>query len=804
MRKKMVIAALLVCSMIFGQVVWAGGKTEVQGNVQTAETTSDEQTETKDEKENQEIMEDKESDAENNVGTEEQQIAEQTSAEEINFVDKTAYVGHSFDIWDSRYDNTKSWSIESSDETICDGLTYASKKDYQTHIVIRAYKEGTANISVKCEGELLYAYRVTVKDLPEDSVCINDTNLIKSMKTQGVDVDDDGIVTKETMEKITELDIDYKNVSDLTGLECAVNMTEFSAYRNENLEDITPILKLEKLTNISLQRTNVSPEQRWQIAKIDSDVTVIKGSYQQVIKSEYVFESKDRPICEFDDAKYGEYGKYHDWGYLETKKEGIIMLHLSYHEYSKDVVVTVEGISADQEIGANYDTEITEGTESCLLDSAGNLWKMYPNPQIERKNVKKYVGGWIYANENETPRFGYALDSDDRLWSENNTLLAKNVKEYSGYYALDKDNVLKNIYNINTDSMENVKKYYEYQNRYPKSTTTYVLKNDGTLWRRKEVGKEQEINSFEKINDEIVDIDQKGYCLKATGEVIEIESGNIEITGAGSFINNPVNNWSDAGKYYVNKEGDTYIKKYIKNENYTEKWDSYRIDYINIGKVNIIQTLGREDMLDSPDEEGNTYEYRVYYLTDDGNLYQFVNDKPAELVEEDVTELSVQYDYIYKTKAGVWKTLDGRSGTMENPIVIYAETYELMDYGVAGDYNLERNGVLILTHVAQTWEDYYEGRECQFARRTDGTIWDITGVPKMILDLKTGAALMGDVNGDGEVNIQDLRIILRYVCGKEELDAGQQSVADVDANGSVDIQDLRKVLRFVCGKEAEL
>ena len=40
--------------------------------------------------------------------------------------------------------------------------------------------------------------------------------------------------------------------------------------------------------------------------------------------------------------------------------------------------------------------------------------------------------------------------------------------------------------------------------------------------------------------------------------------------------------------------------------------------------------------------------------------------------------------------------------------------------------------------------------------------------------------------------------------GEEEFDEDQKSVADVDANGEVDIKDLRKVIRYVSGKESVL
>ena len=62
------------------------------------------------------------------------------------------------------------------------------------------------------------------------------------------------------------------------------------------------------------------------------------------------------------------------------------------------------------------------------------------------------------------------------------------------------------------------------------------------------------------------------------------------------------------------------------------------------------------------------------------------------------------------------------------------------------------------------------------------------------------AGMKGDVDGDGKVDIVDLRLVLRAVCGKVELTDAQTSMADVETDGKVDIQDLRKILRFVCGK----
>lgn len=70
--------------------------------------------------------------------------------------------------------------------------------------------------------------------------------------------------------------------------------------------------------------------------------------------------------------------------------------------------------------------------------------------------------------------------------------------------------------------------------------------------------------------------------------------------------------------------------------------------------------------------------------------------------------------------------------------------------------------------------------------------------------LAEGEMIKGDVNRDGDVNIEDLRIVLRYVCGKVKMDEQQEEIADVIPDGKVDIQDLRKILRYVCGKIDEL
>ncbi|MDO5141368.1 MAG: leucine-rich repeat protein, partial [Eubacteriales bacterium] len=65
----------------------------------------------------------------------------------------------------------------------------------------------------------------------------------------------------------------------------------------------------------------------------------------------------------------------------------------------------------------------------------------------------------------------------------------------------------------------------------------------------------------------------------------------------------------------------------------------------------------------------------------------------------------------------------------------------------------------------------------------------------------------GDVDLSGKVDISDLRLMLRAVCGKVTLAPDQIAAGDItgssdpnDADGKITIADLRRLLRFICGK----
>ncbi len=59
--------------------------------------------------------------------------------------------------------------------------------------------------------------------------------------------------------------------------------------------------------------------------------------------------------------------------------------------------------------------------------------------------------------------------------------------------------------------------------------------------------------------------------------------------------------------------------------------------------------------------------------------------------------------------------------------------------------------------------------------------------------------LMGDVNGDGIVMVEDALFVLRAVAGIEPCDEGDVYVCDLDYDGKLTLKDARKILLYACG-----
>jgi hypothetical protein len=60
------------------------------------------------------------------------------------------------------------------------------------------------------------------------------------------------------------------------------------------------------------------------------------------------------------------------------------------------------------------------------------------------------------------------------------------------------------------------------------------------------------------------------------------------------------------------------------------------------------------------------------------------------------------------------------------------------------------------------------------------------------------AAMMGDVNADGRVNVQDVILVQKHILSPN-LTTAQQAVADVDGNGVINVRDATLIMQYSLG-----
>lgn len=662
------------------------------------------------------------------------------------------------------------WTLTTSDESVCTGnIVFEDEYDNSKRCILefQAHSIGSTLIEVKYNGMLYYAYQVTVTELPDNVIVFPDKNLENELIMRGYDQDRDGYITKEELAEVEILYLSNCNLTDLTGLEWAVNLQEIYLYDNPKLENVDALFALENLEHFNLQHTNVSMRDRWELAKISDYIELYKSENFYLTERGYIFD--EYPNVEIQQGT--DVVEYNN-GSFKALDAGDAVCIVDLESETKEIRIHVEGIPSNQATGATSDKDILQMNADILLDSSGKLWQLYPKVTSLKENLKSYVAGWIYSGT-DAVQYRYDLDQDGILWDGDHAI-ASDVQKCKGHYILDNSYRLKDIYNTDSITIENVKDWYEcvlYFEGQQEVYYTYVLKNDGTLWSRKEVEKDAEIQDFQQIAEGVRIITGTSFLKDNDLYYYSRYDGDPYITDVAEFVSD-----SDGGNWYIGTDGNTYISIWGR--------------YMNIGSCDIQKFVF--DMT----AEGN----RIYYLTEDGKLYQYKENADDLLVDEHVTELIQDRTYstcIYKKADGLFRSCsEGKIGTEDAPVPINTYGFVMADYGVPGDYNLLRNGVELLTHVKNVIGTY--------AIRTDGTVWNVAKVPEKILDLDGGTYVRGDANGDGIVDISDLRMVLRKVCKKTEFDSTQMAAADVTDDGNVDIQDLRKILRFVCKKITEL
>lgn len=577
-------------------------------------------------------------------------------------------------------------------------------------------------------------------------------------------------------------------ISDITPLCMAEYLHNVFLDNCSNISTITPLYELENLKYLSVAGTKVSDDERLEITKKYLERNqYAKAQYEYVpaidglISSDDSFSVKavggDTNIVEISNMHGGR-------RQILFNEGGKVELALTLNEKEKKADITVNAKDAGQETGEDNDQNIKDSElwiqdqydgydqlSSTILAGNGELWKTYPEAKKVKSNVKKYVAKWVYSGTDKVTS-DYILDKNNVLYSGTDTV-AENVKDVQGHYALTYDNKLINLYNDGNDVTDNV---VDWRERLYGDIV--ILKSDGSVWFRADVEKYAPLNEFEHIADNVNQITDYGYVTN-NGEYNEIyinNDGGLEIKTKYSNVKT----YNDQG-YYYGTDGNTYLSTYS--------------DSINIGKIDIKKWVYRS----------RTDSYVV--LDKYNKLYSIKSNAEVTLLSDNIVD--IKYDRLYSSVTYA-VSKDNIYYSLENDGLVESDEAILQKYGAykivvaqgsgATSGMLKKNDINLLSNVKYFWST----KSDDFALRTDGTVWKVTGVPEKIITLGTGGMVYGDVNGDGTVTAADLLIVMNNLSGRTGLTDDQVLAADVDGDGMVTLADLTKMIQYVSGRISSL
>lgn len=779
MKAKKIVALVLTCTLLAGQTatVWAQEKTpEVQENKEAEKTEEtqglqesqketiqkdleEEKNEPKDESkietnETDNLMEKKDI-----VTITEEDIAsvKLSSEDDIETEEQTICVDYPIMI-DARYGYSGDfiYTVESEDESICkvSGDTYEEDGYNWMYFTLAGISEGQTTINMKLDDSVIRKYIVTVNPLPDNAIPIKDLALRTNLISQR-DSNDDGCITNDEIQNTSYLDLNaydslYKNnsIEDLSGLEYFLKLETLYLRYNDKLTDITVLFDLPSLQNVDLRGTNVSDEDRWKLADFQ-DFTMVKSDETQIPALGNIFED-GLSIEIIDGEDCIKITKDENLYSLVATEGGSVTLKLNYNDYSKEIKIQIQGVNADQELGENFDIEV-EGVnnnvtnssypdKNLILDSNNQLWQIYPTAKKLRNNVKEYVATWVYYGEdNDSTDYTYLLDTENTLWFDTEKL-ANDVVKYDGRYALNSQNVLTNIYNTGNEQIQQTKDWISPLLSSNKGIA-YLLKTDGTLWKRMEVASNQELQEWEQIDDEVKQITYGKY-VKNDGTVFNYDGTESKITEKVSRI--------DSSDIYYDLEDNCYCYYYYRD------WsnDYYTDGYFNMGKIDVIDCIS---------QNGETF-----VLTDDSKVYKYdVKTEEVTLILDNVIQMQSrglypdadENEWAFKLSDGTYYNYN--CSPMSKIILIECYPFELVLHE-DGLQSVEKNEVAILNDVTNLWRSRINEEWSYYALRTDGTVWDITtvGVPVKVLDLSQSGSSSEELDiKDCEITLSDTNYI---------------------------------------------
>lgn len=580
-------------------------------------------------------------------------------------------------------------------------------------------------------------------------------------------------------------------ISDITPLCMAEYLHNVFLDNCSNISTITPLYDLENLKYLSVAGTKVSDDGRLEITKKYLERNQYsKAQYEYVPAIDGLISSDDSFSVETagGDTNIVEISNMHGGRrQILFNEGGKVELALTLNEKEKKADITVNAKDAGQETGEDNNQNIKDSElwiedqydgydqlSSTILASNGELWKTYPEAKKVKSNVKKYVAKWVYSGTDKVTS-DYILDKNNVLYLGTDKV-AENVKDVQGHYALTYDNKLINLYNDGNDVTDNV---VDWRERLYGDIV--ILKSDGSVWFRADVEKYAPLNEFEHIADNVNQITDYGYVTN-NGEYISIYTSSDGGVKTKTIYSN-VKIYND--NYYYGTDGNTYL--------------TYSNNPINIGNIDINKFAYVGNM---------NYSYVV--LDKYNKLYSIKgNTKEVNLLADNIVDIKYVGSgssidaYAVISNDNKYYSL-GNNGLVESDEAILQKygAYKIVVAQGSGATSgmLKKNNIDLLSNVKYFWST----KSDDFALRTDGTVWKVTGVPEKIITLGTGGMVYGDVNGDGTVTAADLLIVMNSLSGRTGLTDDQALAADVDGDGMVTLADLTKMIQYVSGRISSL
>ena len=572
--------------------------------------------------------------------------------------------------------------------------------------------KGSSVTDITVLGQLKQLENLDIRDINIDNLegISNCTNL-EWLYLDGCQVGSwEGIEKLTNLERLSLSSTNFSNAELLSGMQ---KLERLSLDETKNLTNIKPLAVLDKLNSLTLSESGVSDQDKWDFANIQ-DLTVIPGEKFAIPRYANLLLDLSSTISEGEECISDL-----NWGIYTALKQGTVKMHLVYKEkFSTDITITVNA-GEDQTVGSDYENKVEVKSAdnfdvSQILDSNGDLWTTTPELKKTHTGVKQYVADYVYeknGSDDVVKKFmGYYLDADNTLWSEDDKKIAENIVEAAGGGALDSEGNFYDLHSDNPKPISNVAKWAA------GSSFTYLLKTDGSLWRRSMWDEDE---AFKQICDKALDIAKWSYH---TGAYIQSD---------GTIVRESF--YPSGGSSSDSYEVEAKTLGVSRNSYYDKDGNLRQLDYdYNFGHINAedMQRFWLNDI--------------AYYLilNENSELYLFNTDNSesekidsnVELLNHSVYDHAGQ-DWQYKKENKCYKVSDSLTVEEVLPAVItqVGSGYLLYNEYDGHEGAFVRYDTVFLDHVTTIWADYvtvnWTDKNKVYALRTDGSVWDVTNAP---------------------------------------------------------------------------